>query len=168
MAHPLLLNTCGPSCPPAAACKARVRRDSLGSTRIHLAVVPYVTPHYDFDNRSNPCSSVDSWKECSDVLISSAITSPYPRARGRSNSGPDRSARRASRGTAGCFQSARAEVLEVDVAIVGAGIIGISIAHRLLTTTSMSVALIDAAQPCAGATGAGKNPLCFNIINSKS
>ena len=165
--------TCGPICAPATASKAHFCRSSgavptatRGSNRIHLAVVPYVIPHYDFDTRSNP--AVYSWKGYSDVPTSSAATSPYLRARRRSNSVPDRRARRASRGTAGCFQSARAEVLEVDVAIVGAGIIGISIAHRLLTTTSMSVALIDAAQPCAGATGAGKNPLCFNIINSKS
>eukprot|EP00897_Mesotaenium_endlicherianum_P008020 jgi/Mesen1/7246/ME000373S06312 len=46
--------------------------------------------------------------------------------------------------------------LEVDVAIVGAGIIGLSLAHELLTSTDLRVALIDAKQPCAGATGAGQ------------
>ncbi|KAI5071565.1 hypothetical protein GOP47_0013816 [Adiantum capillus-veneris] len=46
--------------------------------------------------------------------------------------------------------------LEFDVVIVGAGIIGLSIAHRLLCTTNLSVALVDAARPCAGATGAGQ------------
>ncbi|KAH7439934.1 hypothetical protein KP509_04G082900 [Ceratopteris richardii] len=43
-----------------------------------------------------------------------------------------------------------------DVLIVGAGIVGLSIAHRLLSTTDLSVALVDAAEPCAGATGAGQ------------
>eukprot|EP00850_Spirogloea_muscicola_P016821 SM000139S00138 [mRNA] locus=s139:291843:295000:- [translate_table: standard] len=53
--------------------------------------------------------------------------------------------------------SARREAeLEVDVVIVGAGIIGLSIAHRLLAATRLSVALVDAAGPCAGATGAGQ------------
>lgn len=48
------------------------------------------------------------------------------------------------------------EKLQYDVVIVGAGIIGLSIAHRLLSTTSFSVALVDAARPCSGATGAGQ------------
>lgn len=48
------------------------------------------------------------------------------------------------------------ESLQFDVVIVGAGIIGLSIALRLLCTTNLSVALVDAAQPCAGATGAGQ------------
>lgn len=47
--------------------------------------------------------------------------------------------------------------LEVDVVIVGAGIIGLMIAHALLTTDpALSVVLLDAKQPCAGATGAGQ------------
>ena len=45
--------------------------------------------------------------------------------------------------------------LEYDVVIVGAGIIGLSIAHRILSNTHLSVALVDAARPCSGATGAG-------------
>jgi heterodisulfide reductase subunit A-like polyferredoxin len=45
---------------------------------------------------------------------------------------------------------------EVDIVIVGAGIIGLSIAHTLLHDTTFSVALVDRAQPCAGATGAGE------------
>lgn len=45
---------------------------------------------------------------------------------------------------------------QFDVVIVGAGIIGLSIAHRVLSTTSFSVALIDVARPCSGATGAGQ------------
>lgn len=48
------------------------------------------------------------------------------------------------------------ERLEFDVVIVGAGIIGLSIANRILTTTKFSVALVDATRPCAGATGAGQ------------
>lgn len=39
---------------------------------------------------------------------------------------------------------------------VGAGVIGLYIAHELLQQTKLSVALIDRQQPCAGATGAGE------------
>lgn len=56
-------------------------------------------------------------------------------------------------------ESARCHVAaspkEFDVVIVGAGIIGLAIANSVLTETSLSVALVDAARPCAGATGAG-------------
>ena len=45
--------------------------------------------------------------------------------------------------------------LEYDVVIVGAGVIGLSIAHKILSETHLSVALVDAARPCSGATGAG-------------
>eukprot|EP00250_Pteridium_aquilinum_P021266 c25076_g1_i1 orf=408-2072(+) len=53
-------------------------------------------------------------------------------------------------------QTSGLEGLAFDVVIVGAGIIGLSIAHRILSTTEFSVALVDAAKPCAGATGAGQ------------
>ncbi|XP_017228790.1 uncharacterized protein LOC108204032 isoform X1 [Daucus carota subsp. sativus] len=43
-----------------------------------------------------------------------------------------------------------------DVVIVGAGIIGLTIAHQLLLHSDLSVAVVDAAVPCAGATGAGQ------------
>lgn len=43
-----------------------------------------------------------------------------------------------------------------DVVIVGAGIIGLTIARHLLLASDLSVALVDAAVPCSGATGAGK------------
>ncbi|KAG6556959.1 hypothetical protein Mapa_001375 [Marchantia paleacea] len=49
-----------------------------------------------------------------------------------------------------------ASVVEYDVVIVGAGVIGVATAHHILTTTPLSVALIDAREPCAGATGAGQ------------
>ncbi|BAT08941.1 Os09g0514100 [Oryza sativa Japonica Group] len=42
-----------------------------------------------------------------------------------------------------------------DVVVVGAGIIGLSIARHLLLHTPLSVAVADAAVPCTGATGAG-------------
>ncbi|KAI8468098.1 MAG: oxidoreductase [Monoraphidium minutum] len=45
---------------------------------------------------------------------------------------------------------------EADVVVVGAGVIGLCIAHQLLQDTPLSVALIDRQQPCAGATGAGQ------------
>lgn len=44
-----------------------------------------------------------------------------------------------------------------DVVIIGAGIIGLTIARHLLLSSDLSVALVDAAVPCSGATGAGKN-----------
>ncbi|KAL0389230.1 UNVERIFIED_CONTAM: hypothetical protein Scaly_0280100 [Sesamum calycinum] len=43
-----------------------------------------------------------------------------------------------------------------DVVIVGAGIIGLTIARQFLLGSNLSVALVDAAVPCAGATGAGQ------------
>ncbi|KAK6141773.1 hypothetical protein DH2020_024481 [Rehmannia glutinosa] len=42
-----------------------------------------------------------------------------------------------------------------DVVIVGAGIIGLTIARQFLLESNLSVAVVDAAIPCAGATGAG-------------
>ncbi|XP_055812901.1 uncharacterized protein LOC129882561 isoform X2 [Solanum dulcamara] len=43
-----------------------------------------------------------------------------------------------------------------DVVIVGAGIIGLTIARHFLLASDLSVALVDAALPCFGATGAGQ------------
>ncbi|XP_023751763.1 uncharacterized protein LOC111900122 [Lactuca sativa] len=43
-----------------------------------------------------------------------------------------------------------------DVVVVGAGIIGLSIARQLLIGSHLSVAVVDAAVPCSGATGAGQ------------
>lgn len=43
-----------------------------------------------------------------------------------------------------------------DVVVVGAGIIGLSIARHLLIGSELSVAVVDAAVPCSGATGAGQ------------
>ncbi|KAH9303338.1 hypothetical protein KI387_014921 [Taxus chinensis] len=48
------------------------------------------------------------------------------------------------------------EKLDFDVVIVGAGIIGLTIARHFLFNTNLSVAIIDAKRPCAGATGAGQ------------
>lgn len=42
-----------------------------------------------------------------------------------------------------------------DVVVVGAGIIGLSIARQLLIASDLSVAVVDAHVPCSGATGAG-------------
>lgn len=42
-----------------------------------------------------------------------------------------------------------------DVIVIGAGIIGLTIARQLLIESELSVALVDAAVPCSGATGAG-------------
>lgn len=48
--------------------------------------------------------------------------------------------------------------LHVDVVVVGAGIIGLSTATKLLQQRgpALSVAVVDRAVPCAGATGAGQ------------
>ncbi|KAI3786904.1 hypothetical protein L1987_40974 [Smallanthus sonchifolius] len=43
-----------------------------------------------------------------------------------------------------------------DVVVVGAGIIGLSIARQFLNGSDLSVAVVDAAVPCSGATGAGQ------------
>ncbi|XP_039120495.1 hydrogen cyanide synthase subunit HcnC [Dioscorea cayenensis subsp. rotundata] len=43
-----------------------------------------------------------------------------------------------------------------DVVVVGAGIIGLTIARQLLLSSDLSVAVVDAAVPCSGATGAGQ------------
>lgn len=50
-----------------------------------------------------------------------------------------------------------------DVVIVGAGIIGLSIARQFLLGSDLSVAVIDAAVPCSGATGAG-NAYVFSLL----
>lgn len=46
-----------------------------------------------------------------------------------------------------------------DVVVVGAGIIGLTIARDLLLRSNLSVAVVDAAVPCSGATGAGQGYL---------
>ena len=48
--------------------------------------------------------------------------------------------------------------IEVDVAIIGAGIIGLSVAAELVKGSSTTVAVVDRAEPCTQpcATGAGK------------
>ncbi|GJP53385.1 hypothetical protein CLOM_g12538 [Closterium sp. NIES-68] len=52
--------------------------------------------------------------------------------------------------------AAAAGDVEVDVAIVGAGVVGLCIADALLASSpSTRVAVIDSSWPCAGATGAG-------------
>ncbi|KAK2965819.1 hypothetical protein RJ640_025328, partial [Escallonia rubra] len=43
-----------------------------------------------------------------------------------------------------------------DVVVVGAGIIGLTIARQFLQESDLSVAVVDAAVPCSGATGAGQ------------
>lgn len=43
-----------------------------------------------------------------------------------------------------------------DVVIIGAGIIGLTIARQLLVGSDSSVAVVDKAVPCSGATGAGQ------------
>lgn len=53
--------------------------------------------------------------------------------------------------------------LEFDVVVIGAGIIGLTLANRILEDTPFSVAVVDAKQPCSGATGAGELPVFCGI-----
>ncbi|XP_027336105.1 uncharacterized protein LOC113850008 [Abrus precatorius] len=46
-----------------------------------------------------------------------------------------------------------------DIVIVGAGIIGLTIARHFLMASDLSVAIVDKAVPCSGATGAGQGYL---------
>ncbi|KAG8057382.1 hypothetical protein GUJ93_ZPchr0002g24064 [Zizania palustris] len=57
------------------------------------------------------------------------------------------------------LRSQRQSASHHDVVIVGAGIVGLSIARHLLLHTPLSVAVADAAVPCSGATGAGQGYL---------
>ncbi|KAG9447092.1 hypothetical protein H6P81_013220 [Aristolochia fimbriata] len=52
--------------------------------------------------------------------------------------------------------SGMVENLVFDVVIVGAGIIGLTIAREFLLESDLSVAIVDAGIPCSGATGAGQ------------
>lgn len=62
------------------------------------------------------------------------------------------------RGTAPLCSAAAAAAKrgEYDVVIVGAGIIGLTVARQFLIGSDLSVAVVDARVPCSGATGAGK------------
>ncbi|MFS7944967.1 putative FAD dependent oxidoreductase, FAD/NAD(P)-binding domain superfamily [Helianthus anomalus] len=51
-----------------------------------------------------------------------------------------------------------------DVVVIGAGIIGLSIARQLLNVSDLSVAVVDAAVPCSGATGAGASVVLLFIV----
>ncbi|XP_010678979.2 uncharacterized protein LOC104894450 isoform X1 [Beta vulgaris subsp. vulgaris] len=52
-----------------------------------------------------------------------------------------------------------------DVVVVGAGIIGLSIARDLLLRSNLSVAVVDAAVPCAGATATGAGQGYIWMVN---
>ncbi|XP_052170532.1 uncharacterized protein LOC127786865 [Diospyros lotus] len=54
------------------------------------------------------------------------------------------------------FKSIDASSHSFDVVVVGAGIIGLTIARQFLLESDLSVAVVDAAVPCSGATGAGQ------------
>lgn len=55
-----------------------------------------------------------------------------------------------------------------DVVIIGAGIIGLTIARQFLLESNLSVAVLDAAVPCSGATGAGATFYFFHSVFSFS
>ncbi|XP_044382159.1 glycine oxidase isoform X1 [Triticum aestivum] len=77
--------------------------------------------------------------------------SPSSRARRFSIRGPRR-----RRPLPALRSSASPSASHHDVVVVGAGIVGLSIARHLLLHTPLSVAVADAAVPCSGATGAGQ------------
>ncbi|KAJ6795310.1 Uncharacterized protein M6B38_226220 [Iris pallida] len=60
------------------------------------------------------------------------------------------------RSTVASVSSSALPKSEHDVVVVGAGIIGLSIARQLLLTSHLSVAVVDSGVPCSGATGAGQ------------
>lgn len=55
--------------------------------------------------------------------------------------------------------SRNGDTFEFDIVIIGAGIIGLTIARQFLMESDMSVAVVDKAVPCSGATGAGQGYL---------
>lgn len=56
--------------------------------------------------------------------------------------------------------TSEAQTHSFDVVIIGAGIIGLTIARQFLLESNLSVAVVDAAVPCSGATGAG----CVHLL----
>ncbi|KAJ0253935.1 FAD-dependent oxidoreductase family protein [Hirschfeldia incana] len=52
--------------------------------------------------------------------------------------------------------ASRSSSSSFDVVVVGGGIIGLTIARQFLTGSDLSVAVVDKAVPCSGATGAGQ------------
>ncbi|KAF5746270.1 hypothetical protein HS088_TW06G00440 [Tripterygium wilfordii] len=55
-----------------------------------------------------------------------------------------------------CSSTLSASTQTFDVVIIGAGIIGLTIARQFLIGSDLSVAVVDKAVPCSGATGAGQ------------
>ncbi|KAG6489454.1 hypothetical protein ZIOFF_050723 [Zingiber officinale] len=97
----------------------------------------------------NPNPSILFLRASSSVRrISSFAASRFPfdrwRSRPRFRAAPPRSA------------DASLPKSEHDVVVVGAGIIGLTIARQILVASDLSVAVVDAAVPCSGATGAGQ------------
>ena len=61
-------------------------------------------------------------------------------------------------------RDSKSQTYSFDVVIIGAGIIGLSIARQFLLGSKLSVAVLDAAVPCSGATGAGTQSLLLQNI----
>ena len=80
----------------------------------------------------------------SPTFLNSPFSSPASRRLPRGASSPQSLCVTASRSSS------------FDVVVVGGGIIGLTIARQFLTGSDISVAVVDKAVPCSGATGAGK------------
>ncbi|MBA0700549.1 hypothetical protein Goari_021930, partial [Gossypium aridum] len=66
------------------------------------------------------------------------------------------------------LEPVKASSRSFDVVIVGAGVIGLTIARQFLTGSDLSVAIVDKAVPCSGATGAGQGYIWMVHKNSAS
>jgi len=83
-----------------------------------------------------------------------------PPATRNPNPNPNNRRRRPSWRGVGHLAPARSHEVEVDVVLVGSGIISLFIAHDILEKTDLSVAVVERADGlCAGATGAGQGYL---------
>ncbi|XP_058102392.1 uncharacterized protein LOC131246360 isoform X2 [Magnolia sinica] len=97
-------------------------------------------------------------------FLSCSLFDPTAQIGSRSCSGvalvpPSSNHIRRSKRSAPCFcnlSSISKDKSEFDVVVVGAGIIGLTIARQFLLGSDLSVAVVDARVPCSGATGAGQ------------
>lgn len=103
--------------------------------------------------RTNPfCSSSSSFAPCRTFLENSSFSISPNKARVN---------RPVAARISNFNRTSSSSSYTYDVVVVGAGIIGLSIANKFLLETDLSVAVVDAAIPCSGATGAGSTSTSF-------